>query len=128
MRRLGRGLSSLIHEVPKEEEFKGSNSSLVLSEPIHLPLWPVEHLDALTPASLRLDARSRLEKLSTRLRLGLKAARTYLDHLRQLDGRTHISLDLSGVDLTSSTMLQLRHGRVTTSKRYQFFGVSIWLG
>lgn len=105
MRRLGRGLSALIHEVPS-----------------------VPEEDSTAQAPLRLKARSSLEKLSTRPRSGLKAARAYLDHLRQLDGRTHISLDLSGVDLTNSTMLQLRHGRVTTSKRYQFFGVSIWLG
>lgn len=121
MRRLGRGLSALIHEVPKEEDTQTLYPSDVLP-------WPVEHSHALTPTPLRLEARSSLEKLSTRPRLGLKAARAYLDHLRQLDGRTHVSLDLSGVDLTSSTMLQLRHGRVTSSKRYQFFGVSIWIG
>jgi hypothetical protein len=117
---LGRGLASLIHEVPPPD----TPISPGLSTP--LP-WPVEHPSALTPSPLRLDVRSRLEKLSTRSRLGLKAARAYLDRLRQQDGRTHVSLDLSGVDLTSSTMLQLRHGRVTTSKRYQFLGVSIWL-
>lgn len=124
MRRLGRGLSALIHEVPKEEDTQTVYPSGVLP-------WPVEHAEhpgALTPTPLRLEARSSLEKLSTRPRLGLKAARTYLDHLRQLDGRTHVSLDLSGVDLTNSTMLQLRRGRVTSSKRHQFFGVSIWIG
>ncbi len=119
--RLGRGLDSLIHAV---EDATPASTSPDSSTPL---LWPVEHPDALTPAPLRLDIRSRLEKLSTRPRHGLKAARLYLDHLRQIDGRTHIDLDLSGVDLTSCTMIQLQKGRVVDSIRHSFFGVvSIW--
>lgn len=119
--RLGRGLASLIHEVPKEEEPSSRSPSPAI-------LWPVEHPTALTSVSLRLHVRSALEKLSTRPRHGMKAARTYLDHLRQMDARTHISLDLPlGVDLTASTMLQLKRGRITNSVRHSFLGlVSIW--
>lgn len=116
MRRLGRGLASLIHEVPAPAP---TSSTLPGS-------WPTEHPDALTPTPLRLFARNALEKLSVRSRVGLKAARAYLDHLRQADGRTHVSLDLSGIDLTSATMLQLKRGRILSETRYQFFGVSIW--
>lgn len=119
--RLGRGLSALIHEVPKEEKPSSCSPSLAI-------LWPVEHPEALTPASLRLSAREALEKLSTRPRHGMKAARAYLDHLRQMDARTHISLDLPpGVDLTASTMVQLKRERITNSVRHSFLGlVSIW--
>lgn len=122
--RLGRGLDSLIHAV---EEPTKEIVPVCSSLPTPLP-WPVEHPSALTPTPLRLDIRSRLEKLSTRPRIGLKAARAYLDHLRQVDGRTSIDLTLSpDVDLTDRTMLNLRHGRISTQTRYQFFGVSIWL-
>lgn len=120
MRRLGRGLDSLIHAVdePTKEE------SLYPFYP--LP-WPVEHSHALTPTPLRLSARQRLEKLSTRPRSGLKAAHSYLDKLRQEDGRTHVSLDLTRVDLTHLTMIQLTRGRVVNQVRHSFFGViSIW--
>lgn len=121
--RLGRGLDSLIHAV-EEPTKEVAPVCFDLSTP--LP-WPVEHPDALTPTPLRLDVRSRLEKLSTRPRMGLKSARAYLDHLRQVDGRTSIDLSLSGVDLTSCTMIQLQKGRVVDSIRHSFFGlVSIW--
>ena len=124
--RLGRGLASLIHVV--EDEKPTEDAISVDSSPLPEPLWPVEHPDALTPTPLRLTARKALEKLSTRPRLGLKAARLYLDHLRQLDGRLHIDTSLpSGIDLTSATMLQLTHGHTLKLKRYSFFGVSIWL-
>lgn len=114
---LGRGLASLIHEVP---------------EPVEGMLYTThgaryERPHALTPTPLRAHVRSCLEKLSIRPRTGLKAARAYLDHLRQLEGRTSIDLTLSPqVDLTDRTMLSLRHGRISTQTRYQFFGVSIW--
>lgn len=118
--RLGRGLASLIHEVPPAEEPTCNPSPAIL--------WPVEHPEALTPAPLRLSAREALEKLSTRPAQGMEVARTYLDHLRQMDARTHISLDLPpGVDLTASTMLQLTRERITNSVRHSFLGlVSIW--
>lgn len=125
MRRLGRGLDSLIHAVddPVREDLIQS-SPAGPSEP--LP-WHIEPPSALTPTPLRLSARSRLEKLSTRPRHGLKAARTYLDKLRQEDGRTHVSLDLSRVDLTHLTMIQLTRGRVVNEVRHSFLGVlSIW--
>lgn len=116
--RLGRGLASLIREVPKEEPTYSPSLAI---------LWPVEYLNALTPTPLRLSVREALEKLSTRPRTGLKAARAYLDKLRQVEGRTHVSLDLPpGVDLTSTTMLQLERERITNFTRYQFFGMSIW--
>lgn len=123
---LGRGLDSLIHVVedkPIEEE--GLNNKPSASQTA--PLWLVEYPSALTPTSLRLSARSRLEKLSTRPRHGLKAARAYLEKLRSQEGRTHTSLDLSGVDLTHCTMIQLQKGRVVDSTRHSFLGlVSIW--
>lgn len=116
--RLGRGLASLIREVPKEEPTYSPSLAI---------LWPVEYPTALSTSIARLMAREALEKLSTRPRLGLKAARAYLDKLRQVEGRTHVSLDLPlGVDLTSTTMLQLKRERITNATRYQFFGVSIW--
>ncbi len=119
---LGSGLASLIREVPNLDTLPLSppSSSAPLS-------WPVEHPSALTPPALRLSARAALEKLSARPHHGVKAARAYLDKLRQVDGRTHVSLDLSGVDLTTCTMLSLRRGRIIDSTRYHFFGVSIWL-
>lgn len=131
MRLLGRGLDALIHAVddPVRENLAyppGPPADLSTSVSMPLP-WPVEHPDALTPTPLRLSARQRLEKLSTRPRSGLKAAHTYLDKLRQEDGRTHVSLDLSHIDLTSCTMIQLTRGRVVNEIRHSFFGVlSIW--
>ena len=121
---LGRGLDALIHVVDDPVKENLTHPASTLSTPL---LWPVEHPTSLTPTPLRLAARSRLEKLSTRSRLGVKAARLYLDYLRQIDGRTHIDTSLSGVDLTSATMLQLTHGHTLKLKRYSFFGVSIWL-
>lgn len=134
MRRLGRGLDSLIHAVddpvkestsyPRHPGSDPSDPTSSLSTP--LP-WPVEHPNALTPTPLRLSARSHLDKLSTRPRSGLKAAHAYLDKLRQEDGRTHVSLDLSHIDLTSCTMIQLTRGRVVNQVRHSFLGVlSIW--
>lgn len=122
MRRLGRGLDALIHAVEDEKEPK--EESLYPFYP--LP-WPLEHPCALTPTPLRLSARSHLDKLSTRPRHGLKAAHAYLDRLRQEDGRTHVSLDLTRVDLTHLTMIQLTRGRVVNEVRHSFLGVlSIW--
>lgn len=133
MRRLGRGLDSLIHAVDPVKEstsyprHPGSDPSDPTSN-LSMPLsWPVEHPNALTPTPLRLSARQRLEKLSTRPRSGLKAAHAYLDKLRQEDGRTHVALDLKGVDLTQLTMIQLTRGRVVNEVRHSFLGVlSIW--
>lgn len=126
MRRLGRGLDALIHAVEDERPATSTLQDSPSSSSTPLP-WPVEHLSALTPTPLRLDVRLRLEKLSARPRMGLKSARAYLDHLRQVDGRTSIDLNLSGVDLTSCTMIQLQKGRVVDSIRHSFFRlVSIW--
>lgn len=122
---LGRGLASLIHEVPNIPNAGDTPPSAPSDESLPLP-WPVEHSHALTPTPLRLDARSRLDKLSTRPRVGLNAARAYLDKLRQEAGRTSIDLDISRVDLTNRPMLSLTRERITTQTRYQFFGVSIW--
>lgn len=119
---LGRGLDALIHAVPDRQS--PTHSAPDLSTPLQ---WPVEHSYALTSVPLRLAARQALEKLSTRPRTGLKAARLYLDHLRQIDGRTSIDTSTTGIDLTSATMLQLTHGHTFNLKRYSFFGVSIWL-
>lgn len=126
---LGRGLASLIHEVPEPAPISQPQPlDLVPPEDRTLPgSWPSEHPEALTSASARKRVQAALEKLSTRPRLGLKAARLYLDHLRQIDGRTHTSLNLSGVDLTSCSMLQLKRGRIEAEKRFEFCGVSIWL-
>lgn len=132
MRRLGRGLDSLIHAVEDEkqpeESFQGVPGGGIALVSLVEPLpWPVEHAHALTPTPLRLSARQRLDKLSTRPRSGLKAAHAYLDKLRQEDGRTHVSLDLTRVDLTHLTMIQLTRGRVVNEVRHSFFGVlSIW--
>lgn len=128
---LGRGLDALIHAVEDDKQLDKEAFQGVPGGLLHIalvePLWPVEHPTSLTPTPLRLAARQSLDKLSTRPRLGLKAARLYLDHLRQIDGRTSIDTSLSGVDLTKATMLQLTHGHVSQLKRYSIFGVSIWL-
>ena len=124
--RLGRGLDSLIHAV-EDDEKENKTPHTIPPDPSTPLQWPVEHPDALTPTPLRLEVRSSLEKLSTRPRHGLKAARAYLDHLRQIDGRTSIDLDISRVDLTGLTMIQLTRGRVVDSIRHSFFGlVSVW--
>lgn len=124
MRRLGRGLDALIHAV--DDPVRESLIQPTSVDHSELP-WHIEPSSALTPTPLRLSARQRLEKLSTRPRSGLKAAHAYLDKLRQEDGRTHVSLDLSRVDLTHLTMIQLTRGRVVNEVRHSFLGVlSIW--
>ncbi len=115
---LGRGLDSLLHVVESEEETTIKPSAVLSS--------PTEHPDSLTPLDLRLKARQRLEKLSSRPRHGIRAARHYLDKLRREDGRISLDLDISKVDLTSSTMLQLASERIASQTHHSFFGVSIW--
>lgn len=102
-KRLGRGLDALLHVV----EDKMEN---IPSKPSPASLWPVEHPDSLTPPALRLSVRERLEKLSTRPRHGVKAARAYLDKLRRQDGRISLDLTTSRFDLTGSTLLHLKDG------------------
>lgn len=137
MRRLGRGLDALIHAVddpvkentsyPRHPGSDPSDSTPSLSTPLPWPIEHAEHPHALTSPPLQLSARQRLDKLSTRPRSGLKAAHVYLDKLRQEDGRTHVSLDLTRVDLTHLTMIQLTRGRIVNEVRHSFFGVlSIW--
>jgi hypothetical protein len=111
---LGRGLDSLLHVVESEAEVQ---QVMVESFSTPSPSSSVEHPDSLTPLPLRLKARERLEKLSSRPRHGIRAARHYLDKLRCEDGRISLNLDTSRFDLTGANLLQLKDGVIAKEEQ-----------